>query len=151
MPTAFQAYTWSWTPSTGLSCADCAEPIAQPLRTTEYTLTIKDSLGCFEAIQVVKVEVEVKYSVDVPEAFTPNGDGVNDVIFPAGWGIKDIISFKVFNRWGEMVFESSPDQLGWDGYYKGELQNMETYIYVIEVRTYDEEVSIEEGYFSLIR
>ncbi len=150
-PVTFDAWSWAWTPGDGLSCTDCPNPIAKPLVNTEYKLAIKDSLGCFETIRTMRILVEVKYSLDVPEAFTPNGDGINDVIYPDGWGIKDIVEFRVFNRWGEQVFEASPVEPGWDGYYKGELQNAETYIYLVKARTFDNVLRSEQGMFSLIR
>lgn len=145
------AATWKWTPSTGLSCDNCPNPKVYPTEDTRYLVTISDSLGCFEVERSIFVNVEQRFSVDVPDAFTPNGDGENDIIYPAGWGLQEIIEFKIFNRWGELVFESNPSTPGWDGYYKGELQNMDTYIYFVKGRGYDEVVYTKEGYITLLR
>jgi len=73
------------------------------------------------------------------------------VISPAGWGLKEIIEFKVFNRWGELVFEATKSTPGWDGYYKGDLQNMETYVYYVQAVTYSDKILTKEGYFTLVR
>lgn len=145
------AATWKWTPSTGLSCDNCPNPKVYPTEDTRYLVTISDSLGCFEVERSIFVNVEQRFSVDVPDAFTPNGDGENDIIYPAGWGLNEILEFKIFNRWGELVFESTPSTPGWDGYYKGELQNMDTYIYFVRGRGYDEVVYTKEGYITLLR
>lgn len=142
---------YRWDPPEGLSCNDCPNPIAQPVISTEYTLYVTDSLGCFESSKSFKIEVVPKFSVDVPGAFSPNGDGVNDLIFPNGWGIKQVLEFKVFNRWGEKIFEATENEPAWDGYYKGELQNIETYVYYVKVISYTDEVLTKEGYFSLLR
>lgn len=142
---------FSWTPKEGLSCPDCPNPFAQPLVDTRYTLVITDSLGCFPISGTMLVNVEQKFSVDVPDAFTPNGDGENDLIFPNGWGMKEVLDFKIFNRWGELVFEASHQIKGWDGYYKGELQNMDTYIYFVKAVGFDDEIHTKEGYITLLR
>tara|TARA_B100000508_G_scaffold141062_1_gene145789 strand:- start:27511 stop:31875 length:4365 start_codon:yes stop_codon:yes gene_type:complete len=143
--------SYRWEPPTGLSCSDCPNPTAKPLKNTTYTLYVSDSLGCFETKGTFIVEVQPKLSLDVPDVFTPNGDGSNDVISPAGWGIKELLEFKVYNRWGELVFEATKETPGWDGYYKGELQNMETYVYYARALSYDDEVISKEGYFTLVR
>ena len=63
-------------------------------------------------------------------AFSPNGDGINDVVFVEGAGIVTL-DFKIYNRWGELVFESHDQSVGWDGYYKGVLQEVNAYAYVV--------------------
>ncbi|MCB0481483.1 MAG: PKD domain-containing protein [Flavobacteriales bacterium] len=150
-PIFSKAHKWLWTPPDGLSCTDCKNPFAQPLIGTRYKFTVSDSLGCFSITGSILVNVSQKFSVDVPDAFTPNGDGENDLIFPNGWGLKEILEFKIFNRWGELVFEASPSVPGWDGYYKGELQNMDTYIYYVRAEGFDNEVHTKEGYITLLR
>jgi gliding motility-associated-like protein len=88
----------------------------------------------------------------VPTAFTPNGDGTNDFIFPDGWGIKKVLYFRVFNRWGQLLFETDQIKTGWDGTYNGVPQNMETYIYQVSVETYtDKDALLKTGSFKLIR
>ena len=150
-PVVLFGASYRWEPLSGIDCDTCIKPIFDPVKSTTYTLFIKDSTGCFETSRSFFVNVDEKYSVDVPEGFTPNGDGSNDLIFPAGWGLDGILEFKVFNRWGEIVFESTPQQLGWDGYYKGELQNQDTYLWFVKATTVSGEEITKEGFFTLFR
>jgi len=89
--------------------------------------------------------------LEVPNAFSPNGDGNNDIIYAKGWGLKKLIAFKIFNRYGELVFESNDFDKGWDGNYKGKPQNMETYVYTVEAETYSGKVLSRKGNISLLR
>jgi len=145
-------FNYTWTPSDYLTCNICVTPIASPTIEYTYSVTVSDNFGCFQRINTYTVHIEPKSSLDVPTAFTPNGDGVNDIINVDGWGIKKLNYFKVFNRWGELIFETNNLKSGWDGYYKGVPQNMETYIYQAEVETYTDSEPIKKtGYFKLIR
>jgi gliding motility-associated-like protein len=76
---------------------------------------------------------------------------VNDIIYVDGWGIRKLRFFRVFNRWGQLLFETSDIKTGWDGRYNGVLQNMETYVYQVEVDTYIDEVKQKQGTITLIR
>lgn len=76
----------------------------------------------------------VKIDVEVPNAFTPNGDNQNDVFLIKGTGVEAVESFEIFNRWGEKIFTTSDSSIGWDGRYKGVPQQMDTYTYQIKVR-----------------
>ncbi|MEO8147120.1 MAG: PKD domain-containing protein [Bacteroidia bacterium] len=145
-------YTYTWTPALGLSCTNCPNPVAQPLVNTVYNVTVADNAGCFSVISTYSFEILPVTSIDVPTAFTPNGDNNNDIIFVGGWGIKRLIEFKIYNRWGELVFETNDIHKGWDGYYKGQLQNVETYVYVAKVETWIEGKLLEKkGSFNLLR
>ncbi|MGB1247506.1 MAG: PKD domain-containing protein [Chitinophagales bacterium] len=88
--------------------------------------------------------------IGVPNAFSPNDDGVNDVIFVEGVGVT-ALSFKVFNRWGELIFETNDQSIGWDGTYFGVPQEMEVYTYVVNAVFYDESSTVLKGNISLIR
>lgn len=144
-------FIYSWTPSKGLSCTDCPNPIAQPLETTEYILSIRDAQGCFSLMDTILIEVKEVFSLDVPQAFSPNGDGVNDLIYAKGWGLKELIAFKIYNRFGELVFESSEFDKGWDGTYNGKDQMIETYVYTVEAETFKGEVLQKKGNITLLR
>lgn len=142
---------YTWTPTDDLSCSDCPNPTFQPLSSRTYYLTIKDRFNCFEINDSIYIEVDEKYSLDVPKAFSPNGDGINDIIFAKGWGLKELIAFKIYNRFGELVFESSDFNKGWDGTYKGKIQNIETYVYTVEALTFGDKVLTKKGNISLLR
>ena len=145
-------FTYSWTPTDYLSCYTCPTPVASPTVEFIYTVNVKDIHGCFERVNTYTVYIENKSSVDVPTAFTPNGDGINDFINVDGWGIKKLNYFRVYNRWGELIYETTDLKSGWDGYYKGVPQNMETYVYQAEVETYIDSAPIKKtGYFKLLR
>ncbi|MCB0396765.1 MAG: PKD domain-containing protein [Flavobacteriales bacterium] len=148
---AGSGFNYRWTPPHGLSCTDCPFPEAIPLSSTCYKLTVTDPNNCFLAVDSMCIDVDVKFSMDVPKAFTPNGDGVNDVIYVRGWGIQDLLEFTIYNRWGEVVFQTSDVKEGWDGFYKGKLQNIETYAYTASAKLYNGEIRTKKGYIALLR
>ncbi len=140
-----------WYPDYGLSCNNCFNPIITPLEPTNYTITYYDKNDCFILTKDVYVDIMKKYSVDVPTAFTPNGDGINDIIYVKGWGVKDLVRFSIFNRYGELVFETTDYQQGWDGRYKGKLQNVETYTYFATVEGYNGKTQTKQETFKLLK
>jgi gliding motility-associated-like protein len=145
-------YTYVWTPTDSLSCKTCPNPHADPVVNTTYTLTVSDKKGCFTSQSTYEVKVLPETSLDVPTAFTPNGDGVNDIVYVRGWGIKSLLEFNIYNRWGELVFTTTDINQGWDGYYKGALQNVETYAWTARVETYVNGKSIvKKGFIKLLR
>lgn len=148
---AGMGFAYKWTPEIGLSCASCANPIAKPLQNRTYILEIFDDFGCYYLTDTIKIEVIEKYSLDVPTAFSPNGDGSNDIIYAKGWGLKELIAFKIYNRFGELVFESSDFEKGWDGTYRGQAQNIETYVFTVEALTYSGRVLTKKGNISLLK
>jgi gliding motility-associated-like protein len=86
----------------------------------------------------------------VPNAFSPNGDGHNDVLKVNGICLQNL-SFMIFNRWGEKVFETIDQETGWDGTYKGEAMNTGVYVYRLEGKTYDGKAFSGKGNITLIR
>jgi gliding motility-associated-like protein len=146
-------YTYVWVNDTSfLSCTNCYNPVSSSTSNITYTVSVSDlPLKCFEVLNQHTVVVRLVASIDVPSAFTPNYDGINDFILPAGWGIRKLNYFKVFNRWGQLLFESNDLDKGWDGTFNGVPQNMETYIYQASVDTYTDETLTKSGSFKLIR
>ena len=145
-------YTYTWSPTDNLSCTSCPAPVFNGTVDAHYVETITDARGCFSVHSTFDIHVEPLASVDVPTAFTPNGDGTNDVVYVAGWGIKSLQYFKIYNRWGELVFESDDIKVGWDGTYRGTPQNVETYVYQVSVTTYiSQEPIVKKGYIKLLR
>lgn len=143
--------TYSWSPVDWLSCHSCTSPVAQPLESILYTLTVTDDNQCFTRHYDLNVEVKEAYSLDVPTAFTPNGDGVNDVINVKGWGIKTLVEFRIYNRWGNEVFFSDDLNHGWDGMYNNKIQNIDTYGYTVTVEMWDGRTQTKKGTISLLR
>ncbi|MFT3739968.1 MAG: PKD domain-containing protein [Breznakibacter sp.] len=143
--------SYSWTPTEGLSCSNCSDPEVSPLVSTNYVVTVTDTSNCFTVQYPLNVTVLQKFSVDVPDAFTPNDDGVNDRAFVNGWGIKELVSMKIFNRFGQIVYQSSDLKEGWDGNFNGKPQPMETYQYVVVVKGYNDGILTKKGSLILIR
>lgn len=146
-------FTYTWSPPTDLSCINCPNPTSTSTVNITYTVAIADNMGCFLVMNTHTVNVELKGSVDVPTAFTPNGDGVNDIIYVDGWGIRKLEYFRVFNRWGQLLFESNDISVGWDGTFNGVPQNMETYVYQVSADTYVGEGKpvLKTGTFKLLK
>ncbi len=143
--------SYEWKPATWLSCSNCPNPTLQPLKTTCYEIYFVDDAKCYPKKTEVCVFVDEKYTVDVPNAFTPNGDGRNDKIYVRGFGIKKLLNFTIYNRWGEVVFETSDMAVGWDGVYKDKMQNDETYAFIVNVETWQGEVMNKNGYITLLK
>ncbi len=143
-------YKFKWTPEKYLSCTDCFYPKAQPLEDIVYDLEVTDVFGCF--IDPFKYEITVKPEtfVKLPSAFTPNEDSKNDKVYVKGWGIKKLIEYKVFNRWGQEIFSTDNINEGWDGTFKGQKQNSDVYVYKVKVITWKEEEKYVEGYINLL-
>jgi gliding motility-associated-like protein len=149
--TDFAIAQYSWSPNTNISCADCPNPEFTALESIKYYVAVTDTSGCFTIEYPLNLDVRFIYSVDVPQAFTPNNDGVNDVVYVNGWGIKELLYFRVFNRFGQLVFESSNIDNGWDGTYNGKPQPIETYTYVVQVLTHENKAINKSGTIKLVR
>lgn len=138
-----------WSSDPTLSCNHCNAPVANPLATTTYTATNISPDGCRVSDQF-KVVVLNDAVVLTPTAFTPNGDGLNDYFGPLG-KVPDGYSLQIFNRYGETVFKSSNMYSRWNGYYKGQVQPMGVFIYVISYNDIQHHIKQQKGTFTLIR
>jgi gliding motility-associated-like protein len=149
------SFSYVWTPQVfGLSDTLIANPIANSTNNITYSVLVQDEpLHCFVTQSTYSVIILPYTTIDIPAAFTPNGDGINDLIFPDGWGIRQLRFFRVYNRWGQLLFETTEYRKGWDGSYQGVPQNMESYLYQAEVETYltSEPLLYKTGTFKLIR
>jgi gliding motility-associated-like protein len=141
---------FKWSPEQGLSCINCSYPLIRPLKDTTYYLNVTDVMGCFSNDVTYKIKVIPETFVKMPTAFTPNNDGSNDIVNVRGWGIKDLLEFKVFNRWGQLLYSSNNIQEGWDGKFNGNLQNSDVYVYKVKVKTWTDKEISQERYINLI-
>lgn len=142
--------SYNWTPSEGLSCIDCPNPVASNYYyDNSFTLTVIYNNHCTVDASA-RVRVEGKPEVYIPNSFSPNGDGNNDVFLIYGPAIKTI-NLKIFNRWGEEVFESNNPYLGWDGTYKGVLQNPAVFVYEANITFLDDRKIFRTGSVTIIR
>ncbi len=147
----YEDIIYGWTPNYAISCDHCFNPKISPLKDTKYVFMVTDTNNCFTNYGRVNIIVDITKTVDVPKAFSPNNDGVNDKIYVKGLNIYKLHEFKIFNRWGEMVFVTNDLNIGWDGYYKGTLQNQDTYTYLVKSESYDGLISTHKGTILLMR
>lgn len=143
------SYTWS--PNYELSGTTGSYVFARPLESTTYTIVMVDSLGCFELTETVFIDVIENYSLDLPNVFTPNEDQANDKVFVRGWGIRELLEFSIYNRWGERIYFSDDLYEGWDGTYNGKKQNLDTYTYYVKVLTWGDTILEKKGNITLLR
>ncbi|MCB0567320.1 MAG: gliding motility-associated C-terminal domain-containing protein [Phaeodactylibacter sp.] len=147
----------SWQHDGSLSCDDCPNPIASPLQTTDYRVRIRTINGC-EDIAQIRIYVDRRNDVYIPNAFSPNTDGANDIfyIFARTESVKQINSFQIFSRWGEAVFEAyhfqpNDPKYGWNGRFRGELFNAAVFVYVAEIEFVDGQIQLFKGSVTLTR
>jgi gliding motility-associated-like protein len=141
---------FTWVPSTGLNNPFSANPIFQHNETINYTVSIESTTGCV-TVDKVLVRVMRKMDIEVPTAFTPNGDGHNDLLDIFAVGITKFSYFRVFNRWGHMVFETSDLTKLWDGTNRGMEQATETFVWTAEGIGVDGSIIRKRGQTVLIR
>jgi gliding motility-associated-like protein len=121
--------TYQWSPPSGLNDPSVQDPVAQIEGNIIYSVTATTPGGCVGTGSIVIVVVPAA-DIVVPNAFTPNGDGHNDVLKVYAPGIRDFKYFEVFNRWGQQVFSTANAGIGWDGMIGGQLSPMGTYVWV---------------------
>ncbi|MET0394277.1 MAG: LamG-like jellyroll fold domain-containing protein [Chitinophagaceae bacterium] len=146
------AGSYRWTPSAGLSNSLVASPVATPDLTTSYIVAGTNAAGCknYDTV-LVKVEASNKGDYLMPNAFTPNNDGLNDCYGIKIWGVVEELEFSIYNRWGELIFFTKNAGQCWDGTYKGVKQNSGVFVYMIRARTNCESKVFRKGTFVLIR
>jgi gliding motility-associated-like protein len=123
-------FQYNWSPATGLSNPSISAPIATPETTTIYTVEVTYVNGCISS-DTVRINVFDPCNLQIPNAFTPNDDGINDCFKILGFNEFDNFSCMIFDRWGEKVFESNNPNICWDGKYKNENAPMDSYFYIV--------------------
>jgi gliding motility-associated-like protein len=142
------SYTWS--PVTGLNNPFIANPITVLRNDITYIVSVIDNNGCI-ATDNIFVKVYGNPEVYVPNSFTPNGDGKNDILKPLGFGLKKVEYFRIYNRYGQLVFETNSLGVGWDGTFKGKPQTAGTYTYMVKVINYRDWPVEQKGTTMIIR
>jgi gliding motility-associated-like protein len=146
--TGFVSYTWS--PSLGLNRPDIKNPVAILDKDFAYKLIATTADGCI-ATDSIKIKITYTSEIFVPTAFTPNGDGKNDVLRPKLIGIKELKYFAVYNRYGELIYKSANENQGWDGFIKGAAQNTGSFVWMAEAVDYLGRTIFRKGTSMLIR
>ena len=148
---------YTWNPAVGLNSYSIVNPIFNYDRTTEYLITIAAGTGC-TVVDTLLINVfpasgppAVVSTIFVPKAFSPNGDGHNDKLTPLLFRIKDLYYFRVFNRYGEVVYETVNPGNGWDGNYKGRPAPAATYVWMLAGTDRKGNRKEMKGYVVLIR
>jgi gliding motility-associated-like protein len=139
-----------WSPGTWLNTPISYTPVFVGLTEQLYTIEIKTNSGCVTVdTQLVKTVKQVQ--VYVPTAFTPNSDGLNDILRPVAMGIKEVRRFSIFNRWGQLIFETKTDRSGWDGTLNGSPLSSQAVVWMFEGIGVDNKMYIRKGTSVLIR
>lgn len=141
---------YNWSPAYGLNDVSVADPVAVLEKDTKYILTVTSSAGC-PSSDTIAVKAYQGPELYVPSAFTPNGDGLNDVLRFVPVGMTDIIYFRIFNRYGQMVFSTTDPQKGWDGKINGREQSANTFVWMIAGKDYLGNIVKRKGVVTLIR
>lgn len=147
-------YSYLWSPAAGLSCPTCPTPLVQPTANTTYTVVVTDQNGCTATMPVNLRLVETcdESLVIVPNAFSPNGDGLNDMFYARSNAISKYERFAVFNRWGENLFMTTNPAEGWDGKQKGEPAQSGVYVWFVEyICPLNGEKVVRSGNVTLVR
>ena len=139
-----------WSPAAPLNNAAIANPIAKLTADTRFILRVTDVIGCL-GYDTVFIKVYNGPNYFVPNAFTPNGDGRNDLFRAIPSAVVTTEYFRVFDRWGTLVFETSKWLAGWDGNYKGRPSPAGAYVWIIKGRDTDGKTIEKKGTVILIR
>lgn len=148
--------TWKWSPAKYLDCYDCAQPTSTPRENITYNVRATNVYGC-TSTEEIAIRLQCVNSVTfLPNTFSPNGDGQNDVFYVRGRGVKSVRTFRVFNRWGELVFERvnfNIDDIayGWDGKHGGQPLPPDVYVYYVQAVCDNNESILLRGNVTLLR
>ncbi|MEO6638422.1 MAG: PKD domain-containing protein [Ginsengibacter sp.] len=145
------AEAFFWFPGIGLNNQNIPNPVAVLSDNQQYVLRVSSAAGCSSTDTINVIVYKVKPDLYVPNAFTPDGDGINDVFRPVPIGMKRINYFRVFDRRGKLIFSTSVLNKGWDGTYKGAPQDSEVFVWMAEGVDYQDNVIFKKGTATLIR
>ncbi|MEK7254660.1 MAG: gliding motility-associated C-terminal domain-containing protein, partial [Bacteroidota bacterium] len=144
-----------WSPDQSLDDAGNCQVLATPAESTVYTVLVEDvETGCrgtAEATVCVVSNLCDEPMIFVPNAFSPNGDGRNDVLFVRGFNVERVLVFAIYNRWGEKVFETTDQTQGWDGMYNGKTVTGDVFVYYLKVECKSGEEYFTKGNVTLLK
>lgn len=139
---------YTWTPSTGVNCTTCPSTSVLPQESTYYVVEYSEG-GC-SVFDSVLINVNITEAIGIPNAFSPNGDGENDVLYVLGQGIFEL-HLKIYNRYGQLVFESNDQAQGWDGKHAGKDANTGVFAYTLEYTLSSGAILTSKGNVTLVR
>jgi gliding motility-associated-like protein len=145
------ASTYQWLPVAGLNDPNIATPVATLSSTTHFVVQGTSANGCYAYDSVTVIVTQTgQNAFSVPNAFTPNNDGVNDCFGVHNWGKVTLQDFSIYNRWGQRVFETKNPSVCWDGTFHGQKQDAGNYIYLIKATSFCGNI-VKKGTLILIR
>ena len=152
---AADSLRFQWTPAEGLDCPTCAEVVARPFESTLYTVLVTDAQGC-TAEASIQIIVDRSPRVYIPNGFSPNNDGINDLfqVFVDPGLATEVLRMQVFDRWGELLYDETdldPLSEGWDGSFRGKPVQSGVYVYVVEVGFVDGTSGVFKGDVTVVR
>ena len=145
-----------WIPTNSIVSSNYPAVLVKPNVTTEYTVEARNPGGCKSKDKVTVFVVCNGANVFIPNTFSPNGDGVNDIFYPRGTGLFSIKSFRIFNRWGQLVYEKggfmpNDASAGWNGSFNGQRLNPDVYVYMVDIVCDNSNVLTFKGDVALIQ
>lgn len=146
--------SYQWIPATGLNNPNIKNPIGTygpEVDSIRYIVRVFNEAGCYDSASVKVTVFKTAPTVFVPSGFTPNGDGLNDEIRPIAVGIERILYFRIYNRWGQMVFHTTTNGAGWDGRISGTPQGSNVYVWMVSAVDYLGNNIFLKGTTTLIR
>jgi gliding motility-associated-like protein len=149
-------YTYSWSPATGLDLPNIQDPVFDNGTSVQYKITLTSDSGCVTVDTVLvhiinAADTNLAPSLFVPKAWSPNKDGKNDRLYPFTYHIRQLKYFRIFDRWGRLVFETNIIGNGWDGVFNGTPQVMDVYTWTVEAIGDDNSVIKRSGNSILLR
>ena len=141
---------FQWSPATWLSNPNIANPVAKPRLDTSYVVTVTNASGC-KATDTVVIKVKPIPGIYVPNGFTPNDDGLNDIFKPTVGEFYTLLEFSVYNRWGQQLFTTKEKGKGWDGKIGGTVQSNGVFVWIVRALTPDQKRDDRKGTVVLMR
>ena len=146
--------SYVWSPATGLSSTTIADPVAlhyEPTDGIKYKAIVYNEAGCKDSAYVTVKVFKTLPSVFVPGAFTPNGDGLNDFLRPIAAGMRQVEYFRIYNRWGQLLYNSVTQNRGWDGTINGKPQSAGVFVWMVKAIDYNGKGYVARGTVVLVR
>ena len=146
--------SYLWTPSTSLNRNDIQDPVAVydgSFDSIRYKVVVTNQVGCSDSAYVTVKVFKTSPKVFVPTAFTPNGDGKNDYVRPITAGISRFEYFRIYNRWGQLVYSSTDTERGWDGRIGGKEQPTGTFVWLVKAIDFTGKAFFDKGTITLIK
>lgn len=148
--------SFNWAPAGGLSCTNCSSPMADVKGSATYKVTATNQGGCVASDDITITSVCNGDNWFIPNTFSPNGDGMNDVFYVRGKGLHTIHALRIFNRWGQLVYEkrnfmANDQSAGWDGKINGKIADMDVYVYIVDIICDNSNIVPYKGNVALVR